>query len=260
MCLILFAYQTNPRWPMIVASNRDESYARPTLNAEFWSDSPEIFAGRDLEKGGTWLGLTKRGRFAAVTNHRDGFAKLDYPKSRGLLVEHFLRGQTPSLDYLQQVDSEKDLYAGFGCLLGDLSNLYFYSNRSDTIQGVEPGVHGLSNAFLNTPWPKVQKGKRQLLQLLCVQSPQSSLSPGALFEILADREPFAQDQLPHTGIGSTKEKALSSKFIAVDSLYGTKSSTVIMVHQSGDVHFMERSFGPWGQLIGDLKIKFALQS
>lgn len=257
MCLILFAYKTNPRWPMIVASNRDESYARPTLNAEFWSDSPEIFAGRDLEKGGTWLGLTKRGRFAAVTNHRDGFAKLDYPKSRGLLVEHFLRGQTPSLDYLQQVDSEKDLYAGFGCLLGDLSNLYFYSNRANGIQSVAPGVHGLSNAFLNTPWPKVEKGKHELSQLLTAQSP---LSADALFEILADRESFAHDQLPHTGIDSIREKALSSKFIAVDDQYGTKSSTVIMVHESGDVHFLERSFGPSGHLTGEAQIKFALES
>lgn len=257
MCLILFAYKTSPRWPLILASNRDESYARPTQSAEFWTDSNGLLAGRDLEKGGTWLGLTKRGRFAAVTNYREGAQQPNYPKSRGVLVENFLRGHVQSLDYLEQVRSEQHLYAGFGCLLGDLSNLYFYSNRSDEIECVQTGVHGLSNAFLNTPWPKLEKGKQQLHRLITAES---SLNAEVLLEMLADRQTFEQDQLPQTGVDSHREKVLSSKFIAVDERYGTKSSTVIMVHESGDVHFVERSFGPWGHLIGESNFKFAMEN
>jgi uncharacterized protein with NRDE domain len=257
MCLILFAYKTSPRWPLILASNRDESYARPTQSAGFWKDSSDLLAGRDLDKGGTWLGLTKRGRFAAVTNYREAAAQPNYPKSRGVLVENFLRGRVQSLDYLEQIRSEQHLYAGFGCLLGDLSNLYFYSNRSDEIEGVQAGVHGLSNAFLNTPWPKLEKGKQQLHRLITAES---SLSSEVLLEMLADRETFELDQLPQTGIDSHREKILSSKFIAVDERYGTKSSTVIMVHESGDVHFVERSFGPWGHLIGESNFKFAMEN
>jgi uncharacterized protein with NRDE domain len=257
MCLILFAYKTSPRWPLILASNRDESYARPTQSAEFWTDSNGLLAGRDLDKGGTWLGLTKRGRFAAVTNYREGAQQPNYPKSRGVLVENFLRGHVQSLDYLEQVRSEQHLYAGFGCLLGDLSNLYFYSNRSDEIECVQTGVHGLSNAFLNTPWPKLEKGKQQLHRLI---TDESSLNAEVLLEMLADRETFEQDQLPQTGVDSHREKVLSSKFIAVDERYGTKSSTVIMVHESGDVHFVERSFGPWGHLIGESNFKFAMEN
>lgn len=257
MCLILFAYKTSPRWPLILASNRDESYARPTQSAEFWTDSNGLLAGRDLDKGGTWLGLTKRGRFAAVTNYREGAQQPNYPKSRGVLVENFLRGHVQSLDYLEQVRSEQHLYAGFGCLLGDLSNLYFYSNRSDEIECVQTGVHGLSNAFLNTPWPKLEKGKQQLHRLITAES---SLNAEVLLEMLADRETFEQDQLPQTGVDSHREKVLSSKFIAVDERYGTKSSTVIMVHESGDVHFVERSFGPWGHLIGESNFKFAMEN
>ena len=257
MCLILFAYKTSPRWPLILASNRDESYARPTQSAEFWTDSNGLLAGRDLDKGGTWLGLTKRGRFAAVTNYREGAQQPNYPKSRGVLVENFLRGHVQSLDYLEQVRSEQHLYAGFGCLLGDLSNLYFYSNRSDEIECVQTGVHGLSNAFLNTPWPKLEKGKQQLHRLITAES---SLNAEILLEMLADRQTFEQDQLPQTGVDSHREKVLSSKFIAVDERYGTKSSTVIMVHESGDVHFVERSFGPWGHLIGESNFKFAMEN
>ncbi len=257
MCLILFAYKTSPRWPLILASNRDESYARPTQSAEFWTDSNGLLAGRDLDKGGTWLGLTKRGRFAAVTNYREGAQQPNYPKSRGVLVENFLRGHVQSLDYLEQVRSEQHLYAGFGCLLGDLSNLYFYSNRSDEIECVQTGVHGLSNAFLNTPWPKLEKGKQQLHRLITAES---SLNAEVLLEMLADRQTFEQDQLPQTGVDSHREKVLSSKFIAVDERYGTKSSTVIMVHESGDVHFVERSFGPWGHLIGESNFKFAMEN
>ena len=257
MCLILFAYKTSPRWPLILASNRDESYARPTQSAGFWTDSNGLLAGRDLDKGGTWLGLTKRGRFAAVTNYREGAQQPNYPKSRGVLVENFLRGHVQSLDYLEQVRSEQHLYAGFGCLLGDLSNLYFYSNRSDEIECVQTGVHGLSNAFLNTPWPKLEKGKQQLHRLITAES---SLNAEVLLEMLADRQTFEQDQLPQTGVDSHREKVLSSKFIAVDERYGTKSSTVIMVHESGDVHFVERSFGPWGHLIGESNFKFAMEN
>ena len=256
MCLILFAYKTHAEWPLILASNRDEAYLRPTRHAQFWDHAPEVLAGQDLDKGGTWLGMSKGGRIAAVTNFRLGQSLQNYPKSRGHLVDGFLQSQKPAVAYLHDLAMEKELYAGFGCLLGDLNGLYFYSNRAGDIQAVEPGVHGLSNAFLNTPWPKVVQGKEELSSL--VGAP-LDFNAEALFEMLADQKPFDHEHLPNTGIDFNRERALSAKFIAVDERYGTRSSTVIMVHQSGRVHYAERSFGPWGVLINESKFCFELK-
>lgn len=257
MCLILFAYKANAQWPLILASNRDEAFNRPTHTAQFWKNSPDMLAGQDLDKGGTWLGMSKGGRIAAVTNFRQGQSLQEHPKSRGHLVDGFLRSQTSALAYLDEVQREKELYAGFACLLGDLKNLYFYSNRGGEIERVEPGVHGLSNAFLDTPWPKVEQGKEELSNLLDAPV---DLNAEALFEMLADQKTFDQAHLPKTGIDSNRERALSAKFIAVDDRYGTRSSTVILVHERGHVQYLERSFAPRGVLLNESKFFFDLNT
>ena len=256
MCLILFAYKASDDWPLVVASNRDEAYQRPTKEAHFWIDAPHVLAGRDLEKGGTWMGVDKSGRFAAVTNYREGVPSIHQaPRSRGELIEHFFRQNASARQYLDVVKGEGEFYAGFSCLMGDMQALYFYSNRMEEIKAIDPGVHGLSNAFLDTPWPKVQSGREELSQLL---SKPETLSRDAVFQMLHDQRTYEMAQLPRTGIESAREKALSAKFIAVDERYGTRSSTVIMVHASGQVHYEERSFEPWGKCFHTSNFQYEL--
>ena len=255
MCLILFAYKTNPEWPLIVASNRDEAYSRPTQEAHFWADAPKVLAGRDLEMGGTWMGMDLEGRFAALTNFREGFPQPNAPKSRGELVQRYLMGHTKPEPYLDAIKAERHLYAGYSCLMGDVHQLYFHSNRCDEIFAIEPGVHGLSNAFLDTPWPKVTSGQAQLTQLL---SNPLELDREALFKMLQDTKTFQDAMLPQTGIPMDRERALSAKFIAMDERYGTRSSTVIMVHRSGQVQYAERGFAPWGRLLHTSEFLFQL--
>jgi len=256
VCLILFAYKASTDWPLVIASNRDEAYERPTQEAQFWSDAPHILAGRDLDKGGTWMGIDKGGRFGALTNFREGPPSVvEAPSSRGKLIESYLRQNLNAQTYLENVISERHQYAGFSTLLGDLKKLYFYSNRMDTISLVDPGVHGLSNALLDDPWPKVEKGIGELNTLLL--NPKA-LSAGLLFEMLRDQTTFEMALLPQTGIDAERERILSAKFIAVDARYGTRSSTVIMVHSSGQVHYEERHFKPFGVCAKNSVFKFQL--
>jgi uncharacterized protein with NRDE domain len=253
MCLILFAFQASQRWPFIVAANRDEAYDRPAQSAAFWLDQPQIFAGRDLQLGGTWMGLSTLGRFAAVTNFRDGLPKGLAPRSRGELVSHYLSSQLSAKNHFEQLQSKKDQYAGFSSLAGNLNELWYFSNYSPLIQSVPPGVHGLSNHLLNTPWPKVTQGKAQLTKL--IQHETHSLSDD-LMCLLAERELPPASQLPDTGIGALREKELGPKFIAVDNRYGTRASTVILIDQKGNALFREKSFSSHGQYIGEISSEF----
>lgn len=255
MCLILFSFLSNAEYPLVVAANRDEAYVRPSAPAAFWADQPKIYGGRDLELGGTWMGLALSGRFAAVTNFRDGYPKGVAPRSRGELVGGFLTGNETPQNYLQRVATRKCDYAGFGTLAGDLHSLWFYSNYADGITAVTPGVHGLSNHLLDTPWPKVESGKRELAALLR-QTPRLRLEP--FFEMLADRDVAPAASLPDTGVGLAREKQLGSKFIALDERYGTRASTVILVRRDGEVTYGERSFGPHGKYLGEVTRQFQL--
>jgi len=158
MCLILFAWQVHSDYPLILAGNRDEFYSRPTAPADFWDDHPQILAGRDLEHGGTWLGIHRSGRLAAVTNYRDGRAARRGTRSRGELVSGFLTSDLAPEEYLQEVHRQHTAYDGFNLLIGTSDGLFSYSNRSEQLAEVEPGVHGLSNHLLDSPWPKVEHG------------------------------------------------------------------------------------------------------
>lgn len=239
MCLILFAYQVHPDYPLIMAANRDEFYERPTAPAAFWKEESHVLAGRDLEKGGTWMGVTRTGRFAAITNYRAPGQNRADMKSRGFLVSDYLTGMKDPKTYLQSVQKEREAYNGFNLLVGDMNALYYYSPVLDEIKKVPPGVHGLSNAVLDTPWPKVRKGSERLEQALS----QNTIEETYLLSILSDSKEAPEEELPETGIGMEWEKLLSPLFIQSDK-YGTRSSTILTFHRHHDVMFTEKFLLP----------------
>ena len=166
MCLLIFAHQLSADYPLMVAANRDEFYARPTAPAAFWPEYPGLLAGRDLEQGGTWMGVTREGRFAAVTNYRDPDVAMPAPRSRGELPLDYLAGSTTPASYLAELAKRGGEYAGFNLLVGDRDSLWYFANSGGQApRALSPGLYGLSNARLDTPWPKVERGKAMLLSL-----------------------------------------------------------------------------------------------
>ena len=237
MCLILFAYESHPKYKLVVAANRDEFYSRPTSPADFWQDNPEILAGRDLREGGTWMGITTNGRFAALTNYRDPSRNKKTAPSRGHLVQRFLDSTMTPSAYIDQIPDAGKEYNGFNLLIGEHDSLYYYANREQILRPVSPGIHGLSNALLNDPWPKVIKGKQALEMALH----HDEVKPEQLFAILVDQEPVEDQELPDTGVGLEMERGLAPAFVTMSG-YGTKTSTVILIDHSDQVRFWERSF------------------
>ena len=233
MCLIVLAWQAHSDYPLILAANRDEFYRRAAAPARFWDEAPQVLAGRDLSAGGTWLGVTRGGRFAAVTNFREPGAPPG-ERSRGLLVSAFLQGDLTPLAYAQQVAASGAQYGGFNLLVGDPGELVAVSNRGTDPVRLEPGVHGLSNHLLDTPWPKVEKSRAALHRLL--PAPREE----ALLGLLADREPAADDTLPDTGVGTEMERLLSPLFIHAPA-YGTRASSVILLGHRR-LRFVEQGF------------------
>lgn len=239
MCLIVFAYDVHRNNRLVMAANRDEFYARPTAKARFWDDFPEVLAGRDLEKMGTWMGVTKTGRFAAVTNYRDPGGERPDAKSRGALVADFLKGSDSALAYMKQVEKNAQQYNGFNLIAGDAESLYYFSNRANEIQELKQGIYGMSNALLDTPWPKVEHSKQRLNK--CLQA--DAIDRDCLLDLLADSEQAEDEALPDTGIGIEHERLLSSAFIKSPD-YGTRASTLLLISRDGQVRFQERSFSP----------------
>lgn len=236
MCLIVFAHQQHPDYPLVFAANRDEFYERPTAPATFWTEAPHVLAGRDKKAGGTWMGVTRRGHWAAVTNVREeGQYRSDAP-SRGTLVADYLVNEPDPKTYLKALARDAEAYNGFNLLVGTPDTVYYFSNRAGEIQKVEPGIHGISNARLNTPWPKVNRGKEALASLL-----DGDVSVNELLSLLDDRRTAQDEDLPDTGVGRKLERQLSPIFIE-GSEYGTRSSTVLLVDRSGQVTFVERNF------------------
>jgi uncharacterized protein with NRDE domain len=240
MCLILLSFDTHADDSLIVAANRDEYYDRPASPLAFWREAPHVLAGRDIRGGGTWLGVTRKGRIAALTNFRDPSAIMGNAPSRGLLVRNFLEGTESPQNYLKRIRADTHQYNPFNLLLGDRSALYYYSNRNDEIRGLESGLYGLSNHLLDTPWPKVQKGKESLKTLI---KSKKRVSPEDIFGILTDRS-FPPDRLlPDTGVGPEWERLLSPVFIT-SRIYGTRSATALIVNSSGRLTVAERTFSP----------------
>ncbi|QHE51714.1 NRDE family protein [Pontibacillus sp. HMF3514] len=237
MCLINFAYGIDDTYDLVVAANRDEFYERPTAQAHFWEDAPHILAGRDLEKMGTWMGVTKEGRFAALTNYRDPGEETEGKRSRGELVSGFLMGDEDPESYLKGIQNNRDQYPGFNLIVYDGRSLFYYSNREDEIRVLEPGVYGLSNHLLNTPWPKVTKGKEGLQQ--CLKGSAGNLKE-CIFSSLQHAEPAPDEELPDTGIPLEWERNLSPLFIQTPQ-YGTRASTLVFMNRE-EVRFVERVY------------------
>lgn len=240
MCLVLLAHDAHPLYRLVVAANRDELYARPTAPAAWWPDAPEVLAGRDLRGGGTWMGITRAGRFAAVTNFRETAPVAPDAPSRGHLVGGFLRGRGTPGAYLRALAGRAGEYAGFNLLVGEGGDLRYLGSRAGEARALAPGVYGLSNALLDTPWPKVERGRAGLAAAL---DGGGEADPEALFRVLWDAEPAPDAQLPDTGVGLERERMLSSPFIR-GAEYGTRASTVLLVRRDGRVSFVERTVAP----------------
>ena len=256
MCLITFSYRQHPDYPLIFAANRDEHYKRPSRNAEFWDDHPNLLAGKDLKAGGTWMGITKQGTLAALTNYRDPSIQKDTPESRGHLVRDFLTNTEEAASYLQNVDKQAQNFEGFNLLAGTLNQLYYYSNQTNKIIQLDSGLYGLSNHLLDTPWPKVQGAKEKLQAMI----QDDAVSEHALFNLLADDREAPEDQLPETGIPREIEKKVSPIFIKSDG-YGTRASTVLLIDNKGQVTFTERNFAAGTQQVDDEnRYQFSIQA
>jgi uncharacterized protein with NRDE domain len=239
MCLIFIAYRKHRHYPLVVAANRDEFHERPTAAAAYWEDAPDVLAGRDLRGGGTWLGVTPTGRFAAVTNYRNPAENRSDAPSRGLLVSDYLKGKSSPRQYLQALSRRGEAFNGLNLLVADHTQLCYYSNRSPGILELDAGVYGLSNHLLDTPWPKIQNGKRAFEQILL----QEEIAPDELLELLANRSRASDPELPDTGIGTELERRLSSIFITGNG-YGTRSSTALLFDDNDNVAFLERTHDP----------------
>jgi uncharacterized protein with NRDE domain len=255
MCLIAFAWRAHPRSRLIVAANRDEYFGRPAAPAGFWDDHPNVLAGRDLEAGGTWLGVTLDGRFAALTNYRNPADRKTGAPSRGALVSDFLTGRTATEEYARQVEGRAMDYNGFSLLVADAQSMFFFSNRGGPARRVAPGVHGLSNHLLDTPWPKVERAKAKLAALL-----DRPFDSEAAFRLLDDAERAPGGELPSTGVSLELEERLSAIRILAVGGYGTRCSTVLSLGEGGRIEFHERSFREDGGESGKVGYRLTLQA
>ena len=250
MCLILVAWRVHPVYPLVVAANRDEFFARPTAPADFWADAPQVLAGRDLDAGGTWMGVTRSGRFAALTNFRDPAQMRSGVPSRGALVADFLTGDAAPGDYLERIADHGRRCNGYNLLVGDGASLWWASNMGGEPRRLPPGVYGVSNHLLDTPWPKVGAGKTALASAL-------DGLPGddALFDLLRDDGIHPDEHLPQTGVPLEWERLLSSAFVRSPG-YGTRSSTVYCRAADGDSSFDEQTWLPGAQRGGRRRYRF----
>lgn len=253
MCLIAFSWSPDSDLPLIVAANRDETYARSSLPFAQWHDIPNLYAGKDLKAGGTWMGVTATGRFAALTNIRaphlwqDEFSY----QSRGLLVRDYLCNSDSPQHFLQTVNKEREAYAGFNLLIGDSGSLWHYNRLSCRARELQPGIYGLSNADLDTPWPKVRQTRSDLAALL----PSPTLDD--LLQILSNSQRYPDVELPDTGILPEQERLLSSAFIS-SPFYGTCASTALTRSRT-HIHIKERRFAEEGRITGEVTLEIPVR-
>ncbi len=250
MCLIVLAIGQHPDYPLILAANRDEFHARPTKEAHWWPDKPDVLGGRDLQAGGTWLALQRGGRFATVTNFRDAQPPVPGRHSRGFLVTGFFdTGLGPS-EYLAEID--EDNYAGFNLLVGDGSDVAYLSNREDGQRELAPGIYGLSNALLDGPWHKVESSKRKLAALIN----EDNINETSLMRLLDDRDraPVSEVEAGRLDFGTAH--AITAPFIVLPN-YGTRCTTVVLADKDGRWHLNERRFDPAGNVTGESRFSFS---
>lgn len=243
MCLIGIAWRHDPRAELVVAANRDEFHARPSAPAAAWADAPDVFGGRDLRSGGSWLAVSTRRRFAAVTNVRRMIPPNPGAPTRGALVADFVRGADSASAFADRLRPVAGAYAGFNLLLYDGAELLYVDNHPEFERaGVAPGVHVVSNDQLDTPWPKSLRLRSAM---------ERSADDATLLAALADPVPARDDELPDTGVGLELERMLSPPFIVTPE-YGTRCSTLVRV-AAGRIQFLERRFDPSGALAGETR-------
>jgi uncharacterized protein with NRDE domain len=237
MCLIVFSYKTHPKYPFILAANRDEFYKRPTAPLHRWDTEPPIIAGKDEEAGGTWLGLTPEGRIGFLTNYRKMSDNKQNAPSRGHLITDILLSDEQPRIKLSELQNRSEKYNGFNLIGGHTNNLFYISNRLNGVHKVEPGIHGISNALLNTSWPKTDRAKHWFDKLLQADDPDEN----EIFSMLRDDKRFPTDQLPDTGLPEKMEKAVSPIFIRTTD-YGTRCSTLVKVDQDHNATIVEKTY------------------
>ncbi|BBB27806.1 NRDE family protein [Amphritea japonica] len=235
MCLILFAYNYHPDYRLILTANRDEFYARPTRPMQYWPEQSSLVAGKDLEQGGTWLGLTNQGRFSALTNHRDGRQPKQGDRTRGNLPLDFLLSEQSCETFINSLSPDR--FDGFNQLIDDGEQLCYLSNRSHALQPVPAGIHGLSNAVFDTPWPKLEARKTALKD--CIDS--GELSSDKLIQLMANTDTFPDSRLPDTGITLDFERMLSASFIRSEN-YGTRATTALLIKHNGEAEIVEQNY------------------
>jgi uncharacterized protein with NRDE domain len=253
MCLLVLAWKQHPRYRLVLAGNRDEFHDRPAAPLGWWQDDARILAGRDLKAGGTWLGVARSGRFGVVTNYRDLQAPIEGAPSRGQLVPRFLTGATSPKEFLDDLRGAAPRYSGFNLLVGGGRALYYFSNRGPADPTVlAPGIYGLSNHLLDTPWPKLSRTRERFEALLA----QADVSAEDLFAMLGDRQPAPPAQLPSTGLPGDWERIVSSPFV-VNERYGTRCSSVLLVERNGRTILHERRFDAAAIQTGTSRFEFA---
>ena len=252
MCLVVFAWQVHPLYRLILAGNRDESHRRPTQDAHWWPDNESILAGRDLQGGGSWLAVSKSGRFATVTNFREGQISKAGRSSRGALVTDFVAGSSSTQEYEASIANDK--FAGFGLLLSDGKTMSYLSNRDDLEAKLDPGIYGLSNASLDTPWSKVVRAKANLESLI----DSGGVNETELLRLLADRTPAAVNDVEAENLPFEIAWALTAPFIVAPD-YGTRSSSTVLWGNDDVIEFCERRFDPSGKSTGESRFRFQIE-
>ncbi|HZK24959.1 MAG TPA: NRDE family protein [Oscillospiraceae bacterium] len=251
MCLVVFAYQQHPNYKLILAANRDEFYNRPTARATFWADCPDLLAGRDLQAGGTWLGVTKSGRFAALTNYREPAWEVTNRRSRGDVVRNYLCNQITPAEYAELLRQTGTEYNVFNVIFGDVNSLWYYSNVTGEPLLLTPGLYGLCNHLIDTPWPKVARSKSQLAQSLN----STPLNKDQLLALLKNKKPVPDHELPDTGVGLEWERILSPVFVESET-YGTRCSTILTIDEAGSLDFLERTYITHSPVYEDVSFSF----
>jgi uncharacterized protein with NRDE domain len=254
MCLLLIANKAHPLYKLVIAANRDEFYDRPASPADFWNDYPELLGGKDLEAGGTWLGITRNGRLSAITNFRDFHSpiKKNAP-SRGKLTIDFLLGKDSLQSYTEKLKKSSTDYNGFNLVYGIKNDLFYYSNQTKVETRLTEGIYGISNALLDTPWAKIKRSKKRFSEIL---NRDDNIIEN-IFVLLNDKETAPDEELPDTGLDKEREKALSSIFIKTPK-YGTRCTTVLLIDNDDNVSFIETTYHPVEDNFSGVKFEFTI--
>jgi uncharacterized protein with NRDE domain len=254
MCLLLIANKVHPLYKLVIAANRDEFYDRPASPADFWNEYPELLAGKDLEAGGTWLGITRNGRLSAITNFRNFHSPIkENAPSRGNLTTDFLLGKESLQSYTETLKNSSSNYNGFNLIYGIKNELFYYSNQTKVEIKLTEGIYGISNALLDTPWTKIKRSKRIFSEIL---NRDDNIIEN-IFVLLNDKETAPDEELPDTGLDMEREKALSSIFIKT-SKYGTRCTTVLLIDNDDNVRFIETTYHPVEDNFSGVKFEFTI--